>query len=102
VRIGLGQVEVTGPRVRVLLDELVASHPDMDMGYRAGTEGIVVMDVEPQVRDGLLGVFSDHTYGRASNLLADLRGLLDSPDGPMLMAAVCGQHDVPEICPFQH
>jgi hypothetical protein len=102
VRIGFGQVEVTGPRVRVLLDELVGSHPDIDMDYHPGAEGIVVMDVRSEVRDGLLGVFRDHTYERAGNLLADLRGLLDSPDGPMLIAAVCDVHVVPEICPFQH
>jgi hypothetical protein len=102
VTVDFGQIEISGPRARHIANELARSQPDVERGYGAGAEGIVVMDVAPQMRDDLLNVFRDHTYVRASSLLTDLRGILESPNGPALRVAVCDQHNVPEICPFQH
>src|ERR1700733_1708619 len=72
VPVDFGQVEVTGPRVRELLDEVARSQPDMEVHYSAGFEGIVVADVGSEVTDDLLDAFRVYTDASSSSLLADL------------------------------
>lgn len=102
LHVDFGEVVVAGPRAREILDDLAHSHPDIGTNYRPGAEGIVVMDAGPKMGDDLLAVFRDNTYVRANNVLADIRGLLDSDNRPMLSVALCEEHRVPQICPFQH
>jgi hypothetical protein len=96
------QIEVTGSRAHEILAEVVSSEPTIEIGSRIRADGIVVVDMGRDVRDDLPGVFHEYADVGRYDFMENFRETLESTYEPLLRMAVCSQHYVPEICPFQH
>ncbi len=103
----LGQVEVTGRHVRAIIEEIGRSQRGIDVTYGTVTDAVVVVDVGPDARASLLGVFhaaagdadvSDLT----SRMGVIARDVFATEDRLGITAARCAQHGVREPCPLQH
>jgi hypothetical protein len=103
----LGQVEVTGPHVRAIIEEISRSQRGIDVTYGTVTDAVIVVDVGPDARASLLDVchaaagdadVSDLT----SRLDVIVRGVFATEDRLGITAARCAQHGVREPCPLRH
>lgn len=104
----LGPVEVTGPHVQAILEEIDRSQRGIDVAYGTVTDAVVVVDVGPDARASLLDVFHAAAAGDAD--VSDITHQVDvivrdvfATDGRLgITAARCAQHGVREPCPLQH
>jgi hypothetical protein len=103
----LGQVELTGPQVQAIIDEIGRSQRGIDVTYGTVTNAVVAVDVGPDARASLLDVFQaaggDADVGDITRRVeAIVRDIFATGDRVGITAVRCDQHGVREPCPLQH